>query len=180
PLRSLTSDDGCKASAVPEEGDRKSGVYRKVLAMIPGSSPDPARARCPVGAGPNVEGQRSGFFQTPRSCMSLICRLMTFSRYSACFIGARLVVAQRLDVDDARDIRRARAVVLPADDAPLVVDDVRAPAEGVDGRRLLGEEVVGAHVGRDDVQVVVEGACPALDLEHLVCRLLLEKRKAID
>ncbi len=32
---------------------------------------------------------RSGFFQMPRSCMSLIWRLMTFSRYSACFMGAR-------------------------------------------------------------------------------------------
>jgi hypothetical protein len=34
-------------------------------------------------------GHRAGFAQTPRSCMSLIWRLMTLSRYSACFIGAR-------------------------------------------------------------------------------------------
>ncbi len=33
---------------------------------------------------------RSGFFQMSRACMSLICRLMTLSRYSLCFIGARL------------------------------------------------------------------------------------------
>ena len=30
-----------------------------------------------------------GFFQIPRSCMSRIWRLMTFWRYSACFMGAR-------------------------------------------------------------------------------------------
>src|SRR5205814_565243 len=52
-------------------------------------------------------------------------------------LGARAVVAQRLDVDHARDVRRAGAVVLPADDPALVVDDVRAAAEGVDGRGLL-------------------------------------------
>ena len=33
---------------------------------------------------------RAGFFQTPRSCISLICRLITFCRYSACFMGSRL------------------------------------------------------------------------------------------
>jgi hypothetical protein len=33
---------------------------------------------------------RSGFFQMSRSCMSRICRRMTFARYSACFIGGRL------------------------------------------------------------------------------------------
>jgi hypothetical protein len=32
---------------------------------------------------------RSGLAQMPRSCMSWICGSITFSRYSACFIGAR-------------------------------------------------------------------------------------------
>src|SRR5205814_916778 len=75
------------------------------------------------------------------------------------------VVAERLDVDDAADVRGARPVVLAADDAALVVDDEGPAAEGVDGRRLLWEEVVGPHVGGDDVHVVVEGAGAALDLE---------------
>src|SRR5438132_5491833 len=39
-------------------------------------------------------------------------------------LGARAVVAQRLDVDHARDVRRAGTVVLLADDPALVVDDV--------------------------------------------------------
>ena len=33
---------------------------------------------------------RAGGTQMPRSCMSLTCRLMTLSRYSRCFMGARL------------------------------------------------------------------------------------------
>src|SRR5207253_8966870 len=57
-------------------------------------------------------------------------------------LRARAVVAERLDVDHAAHVRRAGAVVLPADDPALVVDDERAPAEGVAGRVLLGEEVV--------------------------------------
>src|SRR5207248_1729290 len=56
-------------------------------------------------------------------------------------LRARAVVAQRLDVDDAAHVRRPGAVVLPADDPALVVDDERAPAEGVDGRVLLGKQV---------------------------------------
>lgn len=31
-----------------------------------------------------------GFFQIPLSCISRICGFITFSRYSACFIGSRL------------------------------------------------------------------------------------------
>jgi hypothetical protein len=73
-----------------------------------------------------------------------------------------------LDVDHAADIGGARAVVLAADDPPLVVDDERPPAEGVDRRGLLRKEVVRPHVGRDDVHVVVERTGPALDLEVLV------------
>src|SRR3989441_9792148 len=53
-------------------------------------------------------------------------------------LGARAVVAQRLDVDHAPDGRRAGAGVLLADDPALVVDDVRAAVDAVDGRRLLG------------------------------------------
>lgn len=37
-----------------------------------------------------IDPQRPGFAQMPRSNISRICRLMTFSRYSACFMGARL------------------------------------------------------------------------------------------
>src|SRR2546428_1920542 len=95
-------------------------------------------------------------------------------------LRARPVVAERLDVDDAAHVRRARPVVLPADDAALVVDDEGAPAEGVDGRVLLGEQVVRAHVGRDDVHVVVERARPALDLENLVAGGRVRIRRAID
>src|SRR2546425_2603008 len=95
-------------------------------------------------------------------------------------LGAGPVVAQRLDVDHAAHVRRAGAVVLAADDAALVVDDERAPAEGVDGRRLLGEEVVGPHVGRHQVHVVVEGAGPALDLEDLVAGGRVRIGRAID
>src|SRR5678815_857594 len=83
-------------------------------------------------------------------------------------LGAGPVVAQGLDVDDAAHVGGPRAVVLAPDDAALVVDDEGPPPERIDGRGLLGEEVVGAHVGRDDVQVVVEGARAALDLEDLV------------
>src|SRR5947209_12750716 len=95
-------------------------------------------------------------------------------------LGARAVVAQRLDVDHARDVRRAGTVVLLADDPALVVDDVRAAAEGVDGRRLLGEEVVRPHVGGHDEHVVVERARPALDLEHLVARCGVRVGGAVD
>src|SRR5262245_1918837 len=42
-------------------------------------------------------------------------------------LRAGAVIAQRLDVDHAADVRRAGAVVLATDDAPLVVDDERAP-----------------------------------------------------
>jgi hypothetical protein len=41
-------------------------------------------------AGSGGAHYRSGFFPMSRACMSLIWRLMTFSRYSACFMGARL------------------------------------------------------------------------------------------
>ncbi len=78
------------------------------------------------------------------------------------------MVTQSLDVDDPADVGRAGAVVLPPHDSPLVVDDEGAAAERVDRRRLLGEEVVGPHVGRHDVHVVVERPRAALDLEDLV------------
>src|SRR6266404_5359215 len=73
-------------------------------------------------------------------------------------LRARAVVAQRFDVDDAAHVRRAGAVVLLADDPALVVVNDTATAEGVDGRVLLGEQVVGAHVRRHDVHVVGERA----------------------
>src|SRR5215468_1321927 len=83
-------------------------------------------------------------------------------------LRASAVIAKRFDVDHAADVRRAGAIVLPADDTTLVVDDEGAPAERVDGRRLLGEQVVGPHVRGHDVHVVVERAGAALDLEDLV------------
>src|SRR5579884_3527277 len=56
--------------------------------------------------------------------------------------GPGPVVPQGLDVDHPGHVGRARSVLLPADDLPAVVDDERLAAEGVDGGRLLGEEVV--------------------------------------
>src|SRR6185436_13582495 len=38
-------------------------------------------------------------------------------------LSARTMIAHRFDVDDTADISRARAVILPADDLPFVVDD---------------------------------------------------------
>src|SRR5262245_25058858 len=55
-------------------------------------------------------------------------------------LRAGAMVAERLDVDHAAHVRGAGAVVLAAHDAPLVVDDERAPAEGVDRRGLLREQ----------------------------------------
>ena len=50
-----------------------------------GGDPPPARARPPY-----PEPRHAlGFFQIPRSCMSRIWRLITFWRYSPCFIGSR-------------------------------------------------------------------------------------------
>ncbi len=44
-----------------------------------------------AGAGRLLDNrQRSGLAQIPRSCISRICFLMTFSRYSLCFMGSRL------------------------------------------------------------------------------------------
>jgi len=43
-----------------------------------------------LGQGTAAPTQRPGRAQIPRSCMSFTWRAITFSRYSACFIGARL------------------------------------------------------------------------------------------
>src|SRR5215510_14274523 len=83
-------------------------------------------------------------------------------------LGARAMITQRFDVDHTPHVGGSGAVVLPPDDLALVVDDEGAAAERVDGRRLLRKEVVGAHVRRDDVEIVVERAGPALDLEDFV------------
>src|SRR4030095_12890982 len=95
-------------------------------------------------------------------------------------LSARPVVAERLDVDDAGDVGGAGAVVLTAHDPALVVDDERSPAERVDRGRLLGEEVVRAHVGRHDVNVFVERTGPALDLEHVVAGGRVRIGRAVD
>src|SRR5262245_16047844 len=95
-------------------------------------------------------------------------------------LGPRPVVTECLNVDDAADVGRARAVVLPAYDPSLVVDDERSPAEGVDGSGLLREQVVGPHVRRHHVHVVVEGAGAALDLEDLVTGRRVRIGRAVD
>src|SRR2546427_4622963 len=56
----------------------------------------------------------------------------------------------------------------------------RSAAEGVDGGRVVRKEVVGAHVGRNHVHVVVRSEEHTSELQsqsNLVCRLLLEKKK---
>ena len=73
-------------------------------------------------------------------------------------LGPGAVVAHGLDVDHPRDVCGARAVLLLADDLPLVVDDEGPSPEGVDGGVLLREQVIRPHVGRDDVHVVVQRA----------------------
>src|SRR5438128_7969657 len=212
PLRSLTSDEPCKARAVPRESYRKLEIYPtvarcagEVRPFLPGTLPYQRRAgrgisalglrpdapvvhelELPLGDVVAVRGvlHRGALrVEVLRVDGLLVERLVELGPdvlEPVVPLGARAMVAQRLDVDDACDVRRARAVLLLADDAPLVVDDVRAAAEGVDGRRLLGEEVVGAHVRGHDVQVVVECARPALDLEHLVPRRGVRVGGAVD
>jgi hypothetical protein len=66
------------------------------------------------------------------------------------------------------DKRRTRAILLFADDLAFVVDGKGPPTEGVNRRVVRGDEIVGPHVGRDQVQIVVEGTRAALDLKQLV------------
>src|SRR5437879_7727110 len=91
-------------------------------------------------------------------------------------LGASAVVPQRFNVDHARHVSGTRAVLLPAHDPALVIDHERAAATSVDGCRLVREEVIGRHVGGDEVRVVVDWPRPTLDLYHLLDRGRVEWR----
>src|SRR5258707_9028226 len=86
------------------------------------------------------------------------------------------MIAQRLDVNHAAHVGRSGTVFLPSHDLSLVVDDKGTTAECVDGGIFFGEEIIGAHIGGHEIHIVIEGTSAALNLEDLVCRLLLEKK----
>src|SRR5215472_8631198 len=88
--------------------------------------------------------------------------------------------AQRLHIDGAGHPGRLAAVVMAADDLPTVVDDRRSAAERVDRDVGLPVQVVGADVARDQVQVIIEGTRPVLNLEQAVADVRVRVRSAVD
>jgi hypothetical protein len=95
-------------------------------------------------------------------------------------LAAGAVQPHRFDVDHACDVARAAAVLVPADDPAAVVEDEAPAAEGVDRPLALGPQEVRAGVRGDDVEVVVERARLALDLEELVARRGVRIARAVD
>ena len=89
------------------------------------------------------------------------------------------MVAHCLDVDRTAEPRGDAAVALLPDDLAAVVDDHRLAAEGVDRRLGLAGQVVRAHVGGEDVHVVVEGTGPVLDLEVVTRCSRVGNRRAV-
>src|SRR5215469_11877587 len=88
--------------------------------------------------------------------------------------------AQRLHVDGAGHPGRPGAVGVPPDDLPAVVDDRRSASECVDRHVGVGMQVIGGDVAGDEVQVVVQGPCPVLDLEQAVAGVRVRVRPAVD
>src|ERR1700693_6088833 len=83
-------------------------------------------------------------------------------------LGARAMVAQRLDIDHPAHVTRAAAVFQLAHFLPLVIEDVGAPAKGIDGRGVFGKKEIRSQVRGDDVHVVVERAGRTLNLEEII------------
>ena len=71
------------------------------------------------------------------------------------------------------------AVVVAADDLAAVVDDRRPTAEGIDRRLGVRVQVVRPDVARDQVEVVVQGPRPVLDLEQPVAGVRVGVRTAV-
>src|SRR5258708_138781 len=75
------------------------------------------------------------------------------------------MVAHRFDVDPAGKKSRNAAVLLSSNDAATMVDDKRAPAEGVDRNITRGIDIVSPHIRRDDIHIIIERPRTALILE---------------
>src|SRR5215471_16185556 len=89
------------------------------------------------------------------------------------------MVSQRLDIDNSSHIAGAAAVLVPRNDAPAIIENERPAAERIYRRRVVRAQVVGSHVGRDYVEIVVQRASPALNLEDLVTRRRMRIRAPI-
>src|SRR5215469_10730770 len=89
------------------------------------------------------------------------------------------MVSQRLDIDNSSHIARAAAVLVPRNDAAEIVENERSAAECIYRRSILSAQEIGSHVGRDYVEIVVQSASPALNLEDLVTRRWMRIRAPI-
>src|SRR5258707_389546 len=64
------------------------------------------------------------------------------------------VVPQCLNVNHSDYMTVAAAVLEHANLLSPVIENVRAPAKGVDGSRVFGQKEIGANVRSNDVQVI--------------------------
>src|SRR6266849_9472140 len=71
-------------------------------------------------------------------------------------LGARTVVAQRLDVNHPGDVARPSAVLQLPHFLSFVIENVGPAAEGIDRSRVFGEQEIRPQIGSDDIHVVVE------------------------
>ncbi len=81
----VTHSRGWPAHEVLLDGDPATGPVRDLALAVHHREPLVDE----LVQGTTARIQRPGRAQIPRSCMSFTWRAITFSRYSACFIGAR-------------------------------------------------------------------------------------------
>src|SRR6266516_192823 len=90
------------------------------------------------------------------------------------------VVSQRLDINHSSHICRTSAILLLAHNLAFIIDDERAPTEGIDWRLLFRKQIIRPHVWSHEIHIVVErtstARCNSFELPPSMKQALMKFR----